>query len=117
MKEQNMFDKTVELDFAKMNGLAPVVLQHAQTHDVLMVGFVDEEAWRATLSTGLVTLFRRTLGRVQVKGEDEGAPPLRIRDIVVDCDRDTALLSVVPETPVCHEGGETCFIHPVAAGE
>ena len=109
-----MFDKTVDLDFAKMNGLAPVVLQHAETRDVLMVGFVDEEAWRKTLSTGVVTLFRRTLGRVQVKGEDEGSP-LRIRDVVVDCDRDTALLTVVPETPVCHEGGKTCFIYPVAA--
>jgi len=110
-----MFDETVHLDFAKMDGLAPVVLQHAETREVLMVGFVDEEAWRKTLSTGVVTLFRRTLGRVQVKGEDDGSPPLRISDISVDCDRDTALLAVVPESPVCHEGGESCFIHPVAA--
>lgn len=110
-----MFDEKVDLDFAKMNGLAPVVLQHAETAEVLMVGFVDEEAWRQTLSTGKVTLFRRTLGRVHVKGEDDGEPPLHIRDIVVDCDRDTALLTVVPQTPVCHEGGPTCFIHPVAA--
>lgn len=110
-----MFDQTVNLDFAKLDGLAPVVLQHAETREVLMVGFVDEEAWRKTLSTGVVTLFRRTLGRLQVKGADDGSPPLRIRDISVDCDRDTALLMVVPETPVCHEGGETCFIHSVAA--
>lgn len=109
-----MFDQTVDLDFAKMNGLAPVVLQHAQTREVLMVAFVNEEAWRKTLSTGQVTLYRRTLGRVQVKGEDDGSPPLSVRDIVVDCDHDTALLTVLPETPVCGEGGPTCFIHPVA---
>ena len=109
-----MFDETTGLDFSKLDGLAPVVLQHAETREPLMVGFVNEEAWRQTLRTGHVTLFRRTLGRVQVKGEDEGHPPLRIQRIVVDCDHDTALLEIVPEAPVCHFGGETCFIHPVS---
>jgi phosphoribosyl-AMP cyclohydrolase len=110
-----MFDETTKLDFSKLDGLAPVVLQHAETREPIMVGFVDEEAWRLTLSTGLVTLFRRTLGRVQVKGEDEGAPPLKVRRIVIDCDDDTALLEVLPETPVCHYGHETCFIKPLEA--
>jgi phosphoribosyl-AMP cyclohydrolase len=107
-----MFDETTKLDFSKLDGLAPVVLQHAETREPLMVGFVDEEAWRQTLRTGQVTLFRRTLGRVQVKGADEGQPPLMVRRIVVDCDEDTALLEVVPETPICHEGTETCFSTP-----
>lgn len=109
------FDPTVGLDFSKLGGLAPVVLQHAATREVLMVGFVDQEAWGQTLDTGVVTLFRRTLGRVQVKGEDDGSPPLKIQRIVVDCDSDTALLEVEPETSVCHEGGMTCFSKPVAA--
>ena len=59
----------VRLDFSKLNGLVPVVLQHADTKEVLMVGFVDEAAWEQTLRSGVVTLFRRTLGRLQVKGE------------------------------------------------
>ncbi|OBG71698.1 phosphoribosyl-AMP cyclohydrolase [Mycobacterium sp. E2462] len=108
------FDQTVALDFSKLGGLAPVVLQHAVTREVLMVGFVDEEAWAKTLSTGVVTLFRRTLGRVQVKGEDDGSPPLHIQRIAVDCDSDTALLEIEPQTPVCHDGGVTCFSKPVA---
>ena len=105
----------MQLDFSKLDGLAPVVLQHAQSRDVLMVGFVDEEAWKQTLETGVVTLFRRTLGRVQVKGADEGEPPLRITGVEVDCDDDTALLQVVPESSICHEGYDTCFIKPITA--
>src|SRR5215204_5494685 len=66
----DMFDEGVALDFSKLNGLVPVVLQHSETREVLMVGFVNHEAWEETLRTGLVTLFRRTLQRVQVKGAD-----------------------------------------------
>lgn len=109
-----MFDETVALDFSKLGGLAPIVLQHAETREVLMVGFVDREAWQRTLDTGVVTLFRRTHGHVQVKGEDDGSPPTQIRRIVVDCDSDTAVLEVVPTSPVCHYGKETCFLKPVA---
>jgi len=107
-----VFDKTVALDFSKLDGLAPVVLQHRETREVLMVGFVDQEAWEQTLRTGLVTLFRRTLGRVQVKGADDGNR-VRIERVVVDCDDDSVLLEVLPEGPVCHFGGPTCFIRPV----
>jgi len=67
-----MFDDGVALDFSKLDGLAPVVLQHSETREVLMVGFVDQEACEETLRTGLVTLFRRSLQRVQVKGEEDG---------------------------------------------
>ena len=107
-----MFAADTKLDFTKLNGLVPVVLQHAETREVLMVGFVDQEAWEQTLHTGLVTLFRRTLGRVQVKGEEDGHH-VRIQRMVVDCDDDTVLLEVMPEGPVCHFGGPTCHIKEV----
>ena len=107
-----MFEETVALDFSKLGGLAPVVLQHRETREVLMVGFVDEEAWEQTLRTGFVTLFRRTLQRVQVKGADDGNY-VRVKGIVVDCDNDSVVLEVLPEGPVCHFGGPTCFIRPV----
>lgn len=103
---------TTELDFSKLNGLVPAVLQHAETKDVLMVGFMDKEAWDKTLQTGLVTLFRRTLGRVQVKGEEDGRF-VNVQRIVVDCDDDTVLFEVVPEAPVCHYGYESCFIKEI----
>jgi len=107
-----MFDERVALDFSKLNGLVPVVLQHSETREVLMVGFVNQEAWEETLRTGLVTLFRRTLQRVQVKGADDESY-VRIERIVVDCDEDSVLLEVLPEGPVCHFAGPTCFIKPV----
>jgi phosphoribosyl-AMP cyclohydrolase len=107
----------LDLDYTKLNGLVPAVLQHAETREVLMVGFMDREAWEATVRTGRVTLFRRTLGRIQVKGEEEGHP-LAVRRAVVDCDDDTVLLEVLPEVPVCHFGGPTCFFkeQPVGGG-
>ena len=107
-----MFDEGLALDFSKLDGLVPVVLQHSETREVLMVGFVNQEAWEETLRTGMVTLFRRALQRVQVKGVDDGSY-VRIERIVVDCDDDTVLLEVLPEGPVCHFGGPTCFIKPV----
>jgi len=107
-----MTDHTIvgstELNFSKLNGLVPVVLQHAETKEVLMVGFMDREAWEQTLQTGLVTLYRRTLGRVQVKGEEDGKFVI-VKRIVVDCDDDTVLLEVAPEAPVCHYGYQSCF--------
>jgi phosphoribosyl-AMP cyclohydrolase len=105
-------DTNVRLDFSKLNGLVPVVLQHAETREVVMVGFVDQAAWEETLRTGTVVLYRRTLGRVQVKGEEEGKV-VRIRRMVVDCDDDTVLLEVLPEATICHENGDTCFFKDV----
>jgi len=101
-----------ELDFFKLNGLVPVVLQHAETREVLMVGFVNREAWEQTLRTGLVTLYRRTLGRVQVKGEENGEF-LAVRRAVADCDHDTVVLEVVPGSPVCHYGCHSCFFNEI----
>ena len=111
-----MADSNVQLDFSKLNGLVPVVLQHAQTREVVMVGFIDQQAWDETLRTGNVTLFRRTLGRVQVKGEEEGKV-VPIQRMVVDCDDDTVLLEVLPEATICHVAGDSCFIKEVAIPE
>lgn len=103
----------VQLDFSKLNGLVPVVLQHAETREVVMVGFVDQAAWAETVRTGTVVLYRRTLGRVQVKGEEEGKV-VRIVRMTVDCDDDTVLLEVRPEATICHENGDSCFFKHVA---
>jgi phosphoribosyl-AMP cyclohydrolase len=112
MTAVNKIANNRKLDFSKLNGLVPAVLQHAETKEVLMVGFMDEEAWEKTLQTGLVTLFRRTLGRVQVKGEEDGKY-LSFKRIVADCDDDTVLLEVIPEAPVCHYGYQSCFIKEI----
>jgi phosphoribosyl-AMP cyclohydrolase len=98
------------LDFTKLHGLVPVVIQHADTGDVLMTAFMNEEAWRKTLDTGLVTLFRRTLGRVWVKGEDDGHY-VEATEILVDCDEDTVIVKARPTSNLCGHGYPGCFIH------
>jgi len=100
--------EAVELNFAKMDGLVPFVLQHAYSGEVLMVGFLNEEAWRLTCETGILTMYRRTLGRVWVMGEDDGNY-VKITRVKVDCDDDTALFETVPDFPVCGKGYLTCF--------
>ncbi|PYM12454.1 MAG: phosphoribosyl-AMP cyclohydrolase, partial [Candidatus Rokuibacteriota bacterium] len=85
------------LDFTKLGGLVPVVIQHTDTGAVLMTAFMNEEAWRRTLDTGLVTLFRRTLGRVWVKGEDDGHY-VEATEILVDCDEDTVIVKARPDS-------------------
>lgn len=102
------------LDFTKLHGLVPVVIQHADTGDVLMTAFMNEEAWEKTLDTGLVTLFRRTLGRVWVKGEDDGHY-VEATDILVDCDEDTVIVKARPTGNLCGHGYPGCFIHKATA--
>ena len=97
------------LDFTKLGGLVPVVIQHADSGDVLMVGFMNEDAWQQTLATGRVTLFRRTLGRVWVKGEDDGhyVEPV---EVIVDCDDDTVVVKARPTGNLCGHGFPGCFL-------
>lgn len=102
------FDKP--LDFSKLNGLVPVIIQHADSGDVLMCGFMNDEAWRRTLETGQVTLFRRTLGRVWTKGEDDGHY-VDATEILVDCDDDTVIVKGRPTGNLCGHGYPGCFIH------
>ena len=97
------------LDFSKHpDGLIPAVIQDVHSMDVLMVGFMNETAWEKTLAEKKVTFYSRTKGRLWTKGEESGNF-LEVRDIRVDCDRDTVLILAVPEGPVCHTGSDTCF--------
>lgn len=97
-----------DVDFAKTGGLVPGVVQHARTGQVLMVGFLDEDALRQTLETGLATFFSRSRGQRWTKGETSGNT-LSVEAVEVDCDRDSLLLHCIPAGPTCHTGEATCF--------
>jgi phosphoribosyl-ATP pyrophosphohydrolase/phosphoribosyl-AMP cyclohydrolase len=98
----------MKLDFEKMNGLIPAVIQDAQTNKVLMLGFMNEEALEKTQEIGKVTFFSRTKNRLWTKGEESGNF-LNVVSIAEDCDHDTLLIKVNPLGPVCHTGTDTCF--------
>ncbi|HEV8633183.1 MAG TPA: phosphoribosyl-AMP cyclohydrolase [Chloroflexota bacterium] len=102
----------VKLDFAKLGGLLPVVVQHHQTREVLMVGFMNEAAWRRCRETGLVTFWSRTRQKLWTKGETSG-DVLRIKRTLVDCDGDTVLFLADPAGPTCHTGERSCFFREI----
>ncbi len=97
-----------ELDFDKMGGLIPAIIQDSRTKNVLMLGFMNREAYEKTLELKKVTFFSRTKNRLWTKGEESGNF-LNVVSIEEDCDKDTLLIKVVPEGPVCHTGTATCF--------
>lgn len=96
------------IDFQKMNGLVPAIIQDDKTLKVLMLGFMNEEAYRKTVDTGLVTFFSRTRNQLWTKGETSGNF-LHVVSIKNDCDNDTLLIKVNPDGPVCHTGADTCW--------
>ena len=96
------------LDFEKMGGLIPAIVQDNNTNKVLMLGFMNEEALEQTLSSGKVTFFSRTKNRLWMKGETSGHT-LSVVSILPDCDNDTLLIKAIPAGPVCHTGTDTCF--------
>ena len=98
----------MNLDFEKMGGLIPAIIQDNYTQKVLMLGFMNEEAYQKTVETGKVTFFSRTKNRLWTKGEESGNF-LNVIDIKVDCDNDTLLIQVDPVGPVCHTGTDTCW--------
>lgn len=98
----------MELDFDKMNGLIPAIIQDEHTQKVLMLGFMNKEAYEKTVETGKVTFFSRTKNRLWTKGETSGNF-LNVVSIKADCDNDTLLIQAVPEGPVCHTGTDTCW--------
>jgi phosphoribosyl-ATP pyrophosphohydrolase/phosphoribosyl-AMP cyclohydrolase len=98
----------MKLDFEKMGGLIPAIIQDDYTKKVLMLGFMNEEAVEKTKETGRVTFFSRTKNRLWTKGETSGNF-LNVVSIKEDCDHDTLLISVNPCGPVCHTGTDTCF--------
>jgi phosphoribosyl-AMP cyclohydrolase / phosphoribosyl-ATP pyrophosphohydrolase len=96
------------VDFSKGNGLVPVVIQDDRTLQVLMVGYMNEEALRKTNEDKRVTFFSRSKNRLWTKGETSGNF-LSVVEIVTDCDNDTILIKVIPAGPVCHTGSTACF--------
>lgn len=102
------FKNISQLDFKKMDGLIPAVVQDDKTLKVLMVGFMNKEAVEKTQEIGKVTFFSRTKNRLWTKGEESGNF-LNVVSLLVDCDDDTLLIKVNPVGPVCHTGSDTCF--------
>jgi phosphoribosyl-AMP cyclohydrolase len=88
--------------------LLSAVVQHAETGEVLMVAFMDDEALEATRRTGLAHFHSRSRGRLWLKGETSGNV-LRVRQILVDCDQDALVLKAIPDGPACHTGARSCF--------
>jgi phosphoribosyl-AMP cyclohydrolase / phosphoribosyl-ATP pyrophosphohydrolase len=97
-----------KIDFEKMNGLIPAIIQDAVTQRVLMLGFMDRDAYEKTVKEKRVTFFSRTKNRLWTKGEESGNF-LDVKEILEDCDNDTLLIKAVPQGPVCHTGSDTCF--------
>jgi len=106
-----------QLDFAKGGGLLPAIVQHAGSGAVLMLGYMNGEALRATLERGRVVFFSRSKQRLWEKGETSGIA-LELEDVRSDCDHDTLLVTAWPRGPVCHTGTRTCFgDEPLTAAE
>lgn len=98
----------MEIDFEKMGGLVPAVIQDIRTKNVLMLGFMNAEAYAKTVESGKVTFYSRTKNRLWTKGEESGNF-LNVVSIKKDCDNDTLLIRVNPVGPVCHTGTDTCW--------
>jgi phosphoribosyl-AMP cyclohydrolase len=101
-------DLLAKLDFKKGNGLIPVVVQDAETKELLMLAYANEEALRKTLSTGYAHYWSRSRNKLWMKGETSGHTQ-KIKNILVDCDYDTLLYVVDQKGPACHTGKDTCF--------
>ena len=96
------------IDFEKMGGLVPAIIQDAETRNVLMLGFMNKEAYEKTIATGHVTFWSRTRQTLWTKGETSGHF-LNLVDMKIDCDNDTLLVRVHPVGPPCHKGTDTCW--------
>jgi phosphoribosyl-AMP cyclohydrolase len=106
--------KAVKLDFAKMDGLLPAIVQDAVSGEVLMMGFLNDTSYAKTLETGFVTFWSRTRQKLWMKGETSGNR-LRVMSAATDCDQDTVLFRVIVEGDglVCHEGTVSCFTNTI----
>jgi phosphoribosyl-AMP cyclohydrolase len=107
----------MNLDFEKSGGLVTAVIQDYSSGRVLMVGFMNEEAFRKTVESGFATFWSRSRQKLWLKGESSGHR-LVVKEIAVDCDRDAVLVKVEAQGPgVCHEGYESCFFRRLDSGE
>ncbi len=98
----------MKIDFTKGDGLVPVVVQDVITNKVLMLGYMNEEAFAKTQVEKVVTFFSRSKNRLWTKGETSGNF-LEVKKILIDCDEDTVLIKATPKGPTCHKGDDTCF--------
>lgn len=101
-------EKTMNIDFEKQGGLVPAIIQDAATGKVLMLGYMNEEAYQKTLELKQVTFFSRSKNRLWTKGEESGNF-LKLVDIASDCDSDALLVKAEPMGPTCHTGSDTCW--------
>lgn len=98
----------MNLDFSKNNGLIPVIIQNNETQQVLMLGYMNEDAYRKTQNENVVTFYSRSKNRLWTKGETSGNY-LKVVSIKEDCDKDALLIQVIPNGPTCHTGTTSCF--------
>lgn len=98
----------MKIDFEKTQGLVPVIIQDEQTLEVLMLGYMNQEAWDKTQAEGKVTFFSRSKNRLWTKGEESGNF-LFLKETHIDCDNDTILIKASPVGPTCHTGSRSCF--------
>ena len=107
----------MELDYTKINGMVAAVIQDWKSGRVLMVGFMNEEAFQKTVETGCAVFYSRSRNKLWLKGETSGHK-LLVKEISTDCDKDAVLLKVEAVGPgVCHEGYESCFFRTLKNGE
>ena len=109
MKYQLGWDKAM-VDFSK--GLVPVIVQDYNTHQVLMLGYTNEEAYSKTLETNCVYFYSRSREKKKKKGETSGNI-LKVKELYLDCDSDTVLIKALPEGPTCHTGETSCFFNQI----
>lgn len=104
---------TIQLDFDKLDGLVPVIAQDYLTGEILMLAFMNAEAWQATMSTGRATYYSRSRKKLWIKGETSGNCQM-VKEIRIDCDNDTVLLKVEQlGGAACHTGHRSCFFQKV----
>lgn len=102
----------MKLNFKKMNGLIPAIIQDYKTDKVLMLGFMNKVAYKKTAKTGKVTFWSRVRKKIWTKGETSGNF-LIVKKIYMDCDNDTILIKAKPKGPTCHTGNKTCFFNEI----
>ena len=105
----------MDIDFTKGDGLVPVIIQNNNTLQVLMLGYMNQEAYNKTKTENKVTFFSRSKNRLWTKGEESGNF-LFVKNIQIDCDNDTILIKADPEGPTCHTGSTSCFKEETAKG-
>ena len=98
----------MRINFDKGNGLVPVIVQDNSSMKVLMLGYMNREAFELTQKSGLLSFYSRSRGKLWTKGESSGNF-LQVKDILLDCDQDTLLIKAIPLGPTCHTGEDTCF--------